>query len=122
MLLAFAEALVGEDDAVLESARAELLRELGPEKLVDAASVASNFERMVRIADSTGIPLDGPMEVLSADLREELELYRFGSARNTQPAGAGQQLLGRILRPAVGGTLRLLGATGRGRGASTDQE
>ena len=109
--------MVGEDDTALEGARAELLRELGPEKLVDAAAVASNFERMVRVADSTGIPLDGPMEVLSADLREELELDRFGSARNTRPAGAGQQILGRILRPAVGGALRLLGAIGRGRGA-----
>ncbi len=121
-LLAFADAIVGEDDTALERARAELLRELGPEKLVDAAAVASNFERMVRIADSTGIPLDGPMEILSADLREELKLDRYGSARNTRPVGARQQILGRVLRPAFGGALRLLGAIGRRRGASADRQ
>ena len=51
--------------------------------LVDAAGVASNFERMVRIADATGIPLDARMAALSQDVRDTLHLERFlaGQAR-----------------------------------------
>ena len=45
--------------------------------MVDAAGVASNFERMVRIADATGIPLDARMEALSHEVRDTLHLERF---------------------------------------------
>ncbi len=45
--------------------------------LVDAAGVVSNFERMVRIADSTGIPLGEQMEVVTATVRDELALDSF---------------------------------------------
>ena len=45
--------------------------------MVDAAGVASNFERMVRIADSTGIPLGDGLETFSAEVRAELNLERF---------------------------------------------
>ncbi len=79
-LVAFAEAVVGEDDAALERARKELLAAAGPDALVDAAAVAGNFQRMVRIADGAGIPLDGAFAEMSADLREELDLSRYASA------------------------------------------
>ena len=49
----------------------------GTEVTVDAAGVASNFERMVRIADSTGIPLDERLASMSKEVREELHLDRF---------------------------------------------
>jgi hypothetical protein len=39
--------------------------------------VASNFERMVRIADATGIHLDERMESLSQEVRDALHLERF---------------------------------------------
>jgi len=42
--------------------------------MVDAAGVASNFERMVRIAGSTGIELGDRLERGSADARAELGL------------------------------------------------
>ncbi len=100
-LVAFAEAIVGTDDAALERARKELLRAAGPEALVDAAAVAGNFQRMVRIADGTGIPLDGALDVMSVDLRDELDLRRFGSAAHTPEASR----LRRTLRPG----LQLLG-------------
>jgi hypothetical protein len=64
-LLAFAEATVKGSDTELARARTRLQDELGPECLVDAAAVVSNFERMVRIADSTGIPLDTPVNVMA---------------------------------------------------------
>lgn len=37
--------------------QAAIIDELGPESLVDAASVFGNFEMMNRIADATGIPI-----------------------------------------------------------------
>lgn len=85
-LVAFAEAVVGEDESAMAVARQRVLDELGPEALVDAAAVASNFERMVRIADSTGIPLDDVVYEKTVDVREELYLGRFGSAANTPKA------------------------------------
>jgi hypothetical protein len=112
-LVAFAEAIVGDDDEALASARARLLDEAGPEALVDAAAVASNFMRMVRIADSTGISLDAPMALLSRDLRAELGIDRYGSAANTPPASALGRSLGRVLTPLAWGALKLYGALSR---------
>jgi hypothetical protein len=85
-LVAFAEAIVGDDEAALARARSEVLDKLGPEALVDAASVASNFERMVRIADSTGIPLDAGLVPMSQEVRADLDLARFASSANTPGA------------------------------------
>jgi hypothetical protein len=76
-LVAFAEAAVQDDEAALKTARRRLLNEMGSDALVDAAAVASNFERMVRIADSTGIPLDSFLEENTAGIRAELNLARF---------------------------------------------
>ena len=108
-LLALADAMVGTDDDALARAREDVLDRLGPEQLVDAAAVASNFERMVRIADATGIPLDGPLDVMSEDLRQELGINRFGAAASTPAAGRGRRAAGRLLRPMVFGALRLVG-------------
>ena len=76
----FAEAMVSDDANALVRSRQRILERLGPEALVDAAAVASNFERMVRIADSTGIPLDSFLDEKTADIREDLHLVRFASA------------------------------------------
>jgi hypothetical protein len=81
VLLAFAEAMVGEDDAALARARDLLGQRCGPQVMVDAAGVASNFERMVRIADATGIPLDERLASMSKEVREELHLERFAAAK-----------------------------------------
>jgi hypothetical protein len=118
-LVAFAEAIVGDDDGALASARAELLDETGPEALVDAAAVASNFMRMVRIADSTGISLDAPMALMSQDLRAELGIDRFGSAANTPPASPLERALGRVLPPLARAALKLYGAVSRGPGGGS---
>jgi len=69
---------------------------------------------MVRIADATGIPLDAPLELLSQDLRDELGLERFGSARNTRAASRLRRGAGRALRPLFHGVLRALGRRRRG--------
>lgn len=80
VLVAFAEALVCDGADALARSRTRILEELGPEALVDAAAVASNFERMVRIADSTGIPLDSFLDEATVDIRAKLNLARFASA------------------------------------------
>ena len=79
LLITFAEAMVGDDDTTLTHARHAVIEGFSPEAMVDAAGVASNFERMVRIADSTGIPLDERMEVLSKPVRDKLHLERFAA-------------------------------------------
>src|SRR3990172_9208331 len=107
-LVAFADALVAGGDRELERAREALLAALGPAGLVRAAAVAANFERMVRIADGTGIPLDAPVRLITAELRDELSLDAFRSAANTPAATLGQRLLGRALRPFTRGLMRLV--------------
>jgi hypothetical protein len=87
-LMNFAEAIASRNELALETSRSALLDDAGPAVMVDAAAVAANFQRMVRIADSTGIPLDERNVDISAGIREELGLGRFRSAENT-PGAAG---------------------------------
>lgn len=82
LLIAFADAMVGDNDDVLSQSRDRVIQTLGPEAMVDAAGVASNFERMVRIADATGIPLDERLASMTEAVREELQLARFGGSQN----------------------------------------
>ena len=98
-LMKFAEALACRDENVLASARAALLEEAGAQVLVDAAAVAANFQRMVRIADSTGIPLDERSAALADSTIKELDLSRFESARNTPRGGLKRKLMRLIARP-----------------------
>ena len=98
-LMKFAEAVASRDEATLASARSELLEQAGAEVLVDAAAVAGNFQRMVRIADSTGIPLDEMSAAMSHGVVNELDLRRFSSAENTPSVGLKQKLMSLIARP-----------------------
>jgi len=98
-LMKFAEAVASRDEATLASARSELLEQAGAEVLVDAAAVAGNFQRMVRIADSTGIPLDEMSAAMSHGVVNELDLRRFSSAQNTPSGGLKRKLMSLIARP-----------------------
>jgi hypothetical protein len=77
VLVAFAEAIVDRDAADIARARERLVDRMGVAAMVDAAAVASNFERMVRIADGTGIPLGDRLESLARPVVEELRLERL---------------------------------------------
>lgn len=72
LLVSFAEAVLGDDDHLLDKRRQELLERLGAEALVDAAGVVAGFNAVVRIANATGIPLDDFMEAQSGDIRSAL--------------------------------------------------
>ncbi len=82
-LMQFAEAVATRNQAGLEHSRTALRSIAGTDVLVDAAGVAANFQRMVRIADSMGIPIDDTESDLGKSVRSELDLGRFTSAQNT---------------------------------------
>lgn len=82
-LLAFAESIARRDTAAITASRVALLELAGPLVVVDAAGVAANFQRMVRIADSIGIPVDDMTTELGQQVRGELNLEQFTSAQHT---------------------------------------
>ena len=83
LLIEFANAVMTPGTERLDAARAAVLGALGPKALVECAAVAANFNQMVRIADSTGIPIDAPALGMTAATRETLDIDHFHSARNT---------------------------------------
>lgn len=76
-LLDFASAAVGGEEALLARTREALRAEMGDAGVADAAAVAANFERMVRIADAIGIELGDWMETFTEDVRTDLALDRL---------------------------------------------
>lgn len=75
-LTQFAETVVKPDEQLRTDAREALVRVAGEQVMIDAAGIASNFQRMVRIADSTGIVL-GDFEQPTAAMRAELGIDAF---------------------------------------------
>ncbi len=100
-LTAFVEAALRGDASALTRARDALRAKAGAAALVDAAGVIGNFERMTRIADGTGIPLDGAVQLASADFRDALGLGAYASAQNTRPAPLWRRALAPVLAPAA---------------------
>lgn len=80
-LLAFADAFYSEDTNALTHAREALHEVIGNAALVDAAGIVGIFDAVVRIADATGTPLEDYKVEISGDLREELGINNFPSAR-----------------------------------------
>ena len=111
-LIRFAEASVGDsvDDKAddIRVAREAVKDELGENSMVDAAGVIANFQRMVRIADGTGIPLDTPVAMMTSSIREDLGINEYGSASNTPALSLPQRLLGKLLQPALPLVVKLL--------------
>ncbi len=114
-LTAFADAAVRGDAAELASARDALRSAAGSEIVVDAAGVIGNFERMVRIADGTGIPLDGIVDALTSDFRAELGIDDLES-RRLQNAGPFTAYFQPLLRGAVKAGIRIAAWRNRGAG------
>ena len=86
-LIEYADVFMSRDAVLLAVVCEKLEKEMGPQALVDAAGVASNFQRMVRIADGTGIPVDPGNYDMKADLIEQLDLKQYESAKNTLDRG-----------------------------------
>jgi hypothetical protein len=77
LLVEFAEAVLGEDEEVLDLSRTALKAAIGPAGLVDAAGVVGLFSAIDRVADATGIPLEAEKLEASADFRAALGVDRF---------------------------------------------
>lgn len=74
LLSGFAEAVAqGEFSAERDA----VLREMGPEALVDAAGVIAIFNAVVKVADGIGIPLEDFKAETSAGFRAELGIDGF---------------------------------------------
>jgi hypothetical protein len=82
-LVAFTDAVMSDDEGALRRERAALREVLSDAAFVDTCATIGNFNIVDRIADATGIPLDDMMLTMSAQVREELDLARFGSSANT---------------------------------------
>jgi len=100
-LIAFAETALMFDQSATTAARERLVALIGFDAMIDSACIIANFQRMVRIADGTGIPLDTPVAMVTTAIREDLGINDFGSAENTKPiTGIKRQfglLLGKLL-------------------------
>lgn len=81
LLVAFTDAVMGTDDAVLAKLRGELRAAMDDAALVDAAAVVSAFNGFTRIADSTGIPLEDAKAESTADFRAALGINAFAEQR-----------------------------------------
>ena len=97
------------DVSRIARARDRVRDELGSAAMVDAAAIIGNFERMVRIADATGIPLDTPVNIATESIRADLGIDRFHSAAHSPPVRRWQRAIGRALDPIRTFGLRRLG-------------
>ena len=96
-LIAYSDAVVARSSEVAET-RDVVQKSLGEEGVVDAAAVIANFQRMVRIADGTGISIDGPLDLLSADFRQEIGINEFSSAKGRGKNGALRRWVAPLMR------------------------
>ena len=91
VLLRFVDTYVSADAAAYAEARAALCEVLGETAMVDAVGVASNFQRLDRIADATGIPSDPMMAVMQEEFAQQLGLTKYPSASNTPQMSASER-------------------------------
>ncbi len=82
MLLEFATA-AHHDRPDLEACRHRVLAAVGSAGLVEACLTVGAFNGLTRVADATGIALDGGTLAATRDIRAELGLNDMPGARNT---------------------------------------
>ena len=82
-LLAFADALLGNDIETLERARQSVIERMGNTALVSAATTAAMFSLVDRAANGVGIFVEPMVLEPSTDFREAFGLNNFPSAANT---------------------------------------
>ena len=117
ILLAYTNAVLQHDDAAIGPTREALQEALGQAAANDTAAVIANFQRMVRIADSTGIPLDEPVLMMTQDIRENLGINQYNAAANSPKLGLPKRIMGRLLRPLAPKLMKRIAA----RRGLTDQ-
>jgi len=81
LLIDFAEAILGGDEARLARARAAIVAAMGAAALVDAAGIAGLFNAIDRVADATGAPLEEAKAADTASLRDAIGIDEFDAIR-----------------------------------------
>jgi hypothetical protein len=81
LLVAFADAVLGSDDARLAAIRSEICAKMGDAALVDAAAIAATFNAIDRVADATGIQIEDAKAAATADFRAALGINAFAKNR-----------------------------------------
>lgn len=81
LLVEFADAVLGSDDAHLSDIRSEIRTKMGDAALVDAAAIAATFNAIDRVADSTGIQIEEAKAEATADFRAALGINAFAEKR-----------------------------------------
>jgi hypothetical protein len=81
LLVAFAEAVLGDDDRRLHEVQAAIRGRMGDAALVDAAAIVATFNAIDRVADATGIPIEDNKAASTADVRAALGINAFAEQR-----------------------------------------
>lgn len=77
MLVAFVEAVLGEDKAALTATRRAVREAVGNAGFVDACATIASFNAVVKLADGSGIPLEDWKAERTADIRAALDIDRM---------------------------------------------
>ena len=102
-LLAFTNAVqVGTPD--LLAARSALEAAVGPDGLLEAAATIAIFNGLVRVADGTGIQLDGGVFAVSAADRARLGIDHYAGSANSDSAASPDPSTVRSIGDLFGGT------------------
>ena len=80
-LIALADAAIAGEAERLDRARAAVMKLIAPDAMIDAAAVIAGFDGITRIADATGIPLEPPRAAETVDLRAQLAIDKFLTAK-----------------------------------------
>ncbi len=107
----FADAILMQPAEEIVRTRKQLVEKLGEPAMIDAAAVVGNFQRMVRIADSTGIPLDEPVLMISQFIREDLGINNFNASANSPKLPLLKRILGRLMAPFAATMLKKMAAS-----------
>jgi hypothetical protein len=81
LLVAFAEAVLGDDDRRLQEVQAAIRGRMGDAAFVDAAAIVATFNAIDRVADATGIPIEDNKAASTADVRTALGINAFAEQR-----------------------------------------
>jgi hypothetical protein len=81
LLVAFAEAVLGEDDGRLSTLASQIRVDMSDAALVDAAAIVATFNAIDRVADATGIRIEDAKAEATADFRVALGIDAFAENR-----------------------------------------
>lgn len=100
-LIEFTDALSRREAAEIAIARNALSNAMGPAAVCDAAAVAANFQRMNRIANATGIAIDGIAVPMVSPIVEKLGFDKFQSYEHTPKPSLLVRLFAPLIRPMM---------------------